>query len=248
MENFIEDAKELVNLLKNSKRAYVFTGAGISTPSGIPDFRGKNGLYKKLPPDIFDIEKFFKDPKRYYTVHKERILAMKNAEPNVAHLSVAKMEKLGYIKCVITQNIDGLHQKAGSEKVIELHGTLREYVCTRCGKLYPAEEIEKKLESVDIPKCENCGGLIKPNVVFFGEPLPEKALAEAFGIAENSDLSVVIGSSLVVYPAALIPRATVENGGKLVIINLGETGLDSLAYRKYEYDLAEFFKVVYENL
>ena len=245
----LEDlAVEFLEIVKSAKKAYVLTGAGVSTPSGIPDFRGKDGIYKKMPPDIFDIERFYKDPKRYYTFHKERISLMKKAEPNPVHLAIARLEELGMIDAVITQNIDGLHRKAGSSKVIELHGTVNEYVCTRCGRIYPAEEIDAILESVDVPKCEECGGLIKPNVVFFGEALPERALVEAFKIAEEADLAIAVGTSLIVYPAALIPRRTVETGGKLVIITLGGTGLDSIAFRKYEVELSEFFKLLLENL
>ena len=245
----MNDVEEFLSIIRSSRRAYVFTGAGISTPSGIPDFRGSKGLYKEVPQDIFDIDKFYEDPERYYRVHKERIATMRNAEPNIAHIVVAKMEELNLIDCVITQNIDGLHKKAGSKNIIRLHGTLDRYVCTRCGEIYDYEFVENVIwKDEDVPRCIKCGGLLKPDVVFFGEPLPEIELLKAYKTAEESDLAIVIGSSLVVYPAAMIPRLTVENGGKLVIINLSETGLDKMAYRKYETDIERFFNRVAEEL
>ena len=236
------EAEEFLELLRSSRLSYVLTGAGISTPSGIPDFRGPNGLYKFFPPDIFDIDKFLSDPKRYYDFSRERLSIMKSAKPNVAHEVLARLERMGLIRAVITQNIDGLHKKAGSENVIELHGNLEEYVCMSCGRRYPSEKVEELLKTEEVPRCEECGGLLKPNVVFFGEALPERELMEAFRLAEMADLAVAVGTSLVVYPAALIPRRTVETGGKLVIINRGETGLDGLAHLKYDVDVEVFFK------
>jgi len=238
-------AEEFLEILKSSENAYVLTGAGASTPSGIPDFRGKDGIYKTIPVDIFDVDKFFKDPERYYKFHKERLLSFKSAETNIVHKVLAEMEEKGLIKALITQNIDGLHWKAGSKNVIELHGSMDSYVCTKCGKVYESEHVEKVLMKREIvPMCEECGGILKPDVVFFGEALPEEALMKAYSVAEEADLSVAIGTSLVVYPAALFPRITVEHGGKLVIVNLGETGLDNIAYRKYNFELTEFFREV----
>ncbi len=244
----MKEAREFLQLLDSSEKAYVFTGAGVSTPSGIPDFRGKGGLYEKVPPDIFDIERFYENPARYYRFHRERLSLTRKVEPNVAHRVIAKLEEMGKIWGVITQNIDGLHQKAGSKNVIELHGTMERYVCTRCKRKYDADFVEVELWKDEVPRCPECGGLLKPDVVFFGEPLPELELLKAYRIAEEADLAIVVGSSLVVYPAAMIPRMTVENGGKLVIINVGETGLDGLAFRKYEVDVALFFQAVGEEL
>jgi len=244
-EELKKAAEEFLKVLRSAKNSYVLTGAGVSTPSGIPDFRGKNGIYKTIPMDIFDIDKFFEDPERYYKFHKDRILSFKSAEPNIVHEMIARLEEKGLIKAVITQNIDGLHQKAGSKNVIELHGSMDSYVCTKCGKVYDSEHVEKVLmEKELIPKCEECGGILKPNVVFFGEALPEKALMKAYSIAEDADVSIAVGTSLVVYPAALLPKITVEHGGKLVVINVGETGLDNIAYRKYNFELSEFFNEV----
>ncbi len=237
-------ASEFLEILKKSRKSYVITGAGVSVPSGIPDFRGPKGLYKFFPPDIFDMESFLSNPKRYYDFSRERLSAIKKAKPNVAHEVLAELERRGLIQAVVTQNIDGLHLKAGSKNVIEIHGNLREYTCLSCGKVYTAEEVEDLMKGDPVPRCRDCGGLIKPNVVFFGEPLPEREIMEAFKIAEESDLAIAIGTSLVVYPAALIPRRTVETGGKLVIINRGETGLDDLAYVKYDVDVEVFFSAL----
>jgi NAD-dependent deacetylase len=245
----MREIKEFLEIVKSSRKAYVFTGAGVSTPSGIPDFRGRNGLYQKISPDVFDIERFYEDPKRFYEFYRKRLRIMKEANPNIAHRVIAEMERKGMIDWVITQNIDGLHKKAGSNNVVELHGTMERYICTSCGTNYDAKFVEEELlKEKDIPNCPKCGGVLKPDVVFFGEPLPEFELLKAYRIAEESDLSIVVGSSLVVYPAAMIPRITVESGGKLLIVNLGETGLDKLAYRKYEYDISEFFSKLAEEL
>ena len=245
----MNDVEEFLKIVRSSKRTYAFTGAGISTPSGIPDFRGKDGLYREIPEDIFDIDKFYENPERYYEVHKNRISPMRNAKPNIAHIVLAKMEELNLIDCVITQNIDGLHKKAGSKSIIRLHGTLDWYVCTKCGERYDYEFVENVIwKDKVVPRCIKCGEILKPDVVFFGEPLPEMELLKAYKTAEESDLAIVIGSSLLVYPAAMIPRLTVENGGKLVIINLSETGLDNIAYRKYEVDIEKFFEGVAEEL
>ncbi len=244
-EELKKAAEEFLEVLKSAKNSYVLTGAGVSTPSGIPDFRGKNGIYKTMPLDIFDIDKFFEDPERYYKLHRDRILSFKSAEPNIVHKMLAELEKKGLIKAVVTQNIDGLHQKAGSKNVIELHGSMDSYVCTKCGRAYDSEYVEKVLMKKDlIPRCEECGGILKPSVVFFGEALPEKALMKAYSIAEEADASIAVGTSLVVYPAALLPKITVEHGGKLVVINMGKTGLDNIAYRKYNFELTEFFREV----
>ena len=243
-----ESVKEFIEIVKSSGKTYALTGAGVSTPSGIPDFRGRNGLYKKIPPDTFDIEKFFEDPERYYRIHRERISLMAKARPNVVHKALALMESKGMLDLVVTQNIDGLHQKAGSKNVVELHGNISRYVCTECGAEYEEDEVNKMLEEAPVPKCRRCGGIIKPKVVFFGEALPEEALSRAFREAEEADLALAIGTSLVVYPAALLPKVTVERGGKMVIINMGETGLDGLAFRKYEFELSEFFGEVMKEL
>jgi len=234
-----ECAEEMLRELRGVGSAVVLTGAGVSTASGIPDFRGPGGIYSKVSPEVFDIDFFMSHPERYYRIEREILREALNAKPNVTHFLIAKLERMGLIEAVITQNIDGLHRKAGSSKVIELHGNISTGSCLRCGRRFRREEIDRMLRAVDVPRCE-CGGVIKPDVVFFGEMLPPQALNEGMRLAAESDLMVVMGSSLVVHPAATLPSITVRNGGKLIIVNRGETALDYLAYRKYDVDLVGF--------
>ena len=236
-------AEKFLELLNESESTVVLTGAGVSTASGIPDFRGPQGLYKKLPQYVFDLDFFLSQPAEYYKITTDRIHNLSNKEPNVTHRLLAILEKKKLIEGVITQNIDGLHQKAGSEKVIELHGNAQEFYCMSCGKRYTVEAVLKMLETSAVPKC-TCGGLIKPNVVFFGEALPESALAEAYYLSENAEFFVTMGTSLLVYPAAHFPVLAKQKGAKLLIINQGETGLDYIADKKYECDLVEFSEAV----
>lgn len=232
--------KEFLKLLNESRLTVVLTGAGISTPSGIPDFRGPQGIYRKYPQNVFDIDFFYSHPEKFYEFAKEGIFPMLEAKPNPAHVLLAKLEEQGLIEAVITQNIDRLHQKAGSKKVIELHGNVEEYYCTRCGREYTVKDVMEKLEKDSVPRCDDCSGLIRPNIVFFGEALPQNALNEAIRLSSKADLMIVMGSSLVVYPAAELPLITVRGGGKLVIVNMGETPLDDLATLKYNMDVVEF--------
>ncbi|RKY05126.1 NAD-dependent protein deacylase [Candidatus Poribacteria bacterium] len=236
-------AEEFLEELRRSSYAVVLTGAGVSTPSGIPDFRGPKGIYSRVPPETFEIDFFLRHPERYYEVERGILSSSFDAEPNETHLLLAKLESMGLIKGVITQNIDGLHQRAGSKVVVELHGNISTGTCLSCGRKFSREEINAKLESSPVPRC-GCGGLIKPDVVFFGEQLPPDALEKGTEMASKADLMVVMGSSLVVYPAANLPLLTVRNGGRLIIVTKGETGLDFLAYRKYNVDLVEFSREV----
>ncbi len=228
-----------LGLLRSSKYAVALTGAGISTPSGIPDFRSPTGLYSKYPEDIFDIEYFQRDPEGFYRFCKEVLLPMTDVKPNLAHIMLAKLEQKGILKATITQNIDGLHQKAKSKNVIELHGSVYEYYCTKCSKKFDLSSIKKMLESSKVPFC-SCSGLIRPKIVFFGEPLDEKALHSAQEYAARCDLMIVLGSSLVVYPAAQLPLIAKMKGAKVVILNKGETGFDHMCDMKIEEDLSSF--------
>ncbi len=238
---------EFADLLKRSKYCVVLTGAGISTPSGIPDFRSPTGLYSKYPEEIFDIEYFYSNPGAFYSFCKQALLPMIDAQPNVAHKFLAKLEELGYVKAVITQNIDGLHQKAGSKNVVELHGTIYRFRCDRCGKNYEHRWVREELERTNLPRCF-CNGLVRPEIVFFGESLPSKAVEMAENHSLRCDLMVVMGSSLVVYPAASFPILAKRSGAKLVIINKGETGLDHLCDMKIEEDLVAFSEQVLQSL
>ncbi|MBW9141612.1 MAG: NAD-dependent protein deacylase [Candidatus Aramenus sp.] len=221
------ECKRIADLLLSSAYAIAFTGAGISTASGIPDFRGPNGLWKKYPQELSSVEYFNKDPKGFWEFFGFRMRSLFEARPNPAHIALAELERMGLVKAVITQNIDGLHQSAGSVNVIELHGTVKRSYCSSCYRQYDSREVLKKLDSGENPpRCE-CGGVIRPDVVLFGEPVAK--IQEAIEIAYESDLVIVVGSSLTVYPANLIPQIVKQRGGSLVIVNMEETPLDPIA-------------------
>lgn len=231
LEELIE---ETVELIVSSKKLVVFTGAGVSTESGIPDFRSPGGIWSKFNPDDFTYQKFLKDPevrKRQWQMFSMfRMIDL--VQPNPAHYAIAELDKLGKLDCVITQNVDGLHQKAGvpEEKVIELHGTTKWVKCLGCGKRYPMSEIANRLEAgVEDPVCDDCGGILKRATISFGEPMPVKETSEAERRSRECDLMIVVGSSLVVYPAAYMPIYATESGAKLVIINVGTTSMDRFA-------------------
>lgn len=224
MQNKIEQVAEL---LLSSAFGIAFTGAGISTASGIPDFRGPSGLWKKYPQEFASIEYFRTDPRGFWEFYSTRMKGLFLAEPNAAHYALAELEKLGLIKSVITQNIDGLHQKAGSKIVIELHGTMRRCYCSTCYKQYDSSEVLQKIsQGENPPKCE-CGGVIRPDVVLFGEPVTK--FNEAVELAMEADLVLALGSSLTVYPANMIPQIVKQRRGRLIIINNEETPLDVIA-------------------
>ncbi len=227
-------ANQAAELIVKSRKVVAFTGAGISTESGIPDFRSPGGIWSKYDPEDFTFQKFVTEPQTRRKIWGMLIESglLINAQPNPAHYALAELERLGKLDCVVTQNVDNLHQKAGNspEKVFELHGNMRQALCLKCDRRFPMEDIIKKLkESFQSPECSHCGGIIKPDAVFFGEPLPEKILKEAISRSRHCDLFMVIGSTLVVYPAAFIPMYAKEAGAKLIIINLSPTPLDAQA-------------------
>jgi NAD-dependent deacetylase len=227
------DAKisKVAQMIAAAKKVIVFTGAGISTESGIPDFRGPGGLWTKYDPDDFTIDKFLGSVatrKKMWQRLREGGL-MEDAEPNASHYAIVELEKMGKLSALITQNIDNLHQKAGSnpELIRELHGNMQMLVCLNCRERYPIAMIkEQNAYSDDVPACVYCRGILKPDVIFFGEALPQKTLALATQEASECDLMIVIGSSLVVYPAAYIPVYAKQAGAKLAIINIGPTEQD----------------------
>jgi NAD-dependent deacetylase len=227
-------AEKVADLIIKSHKLVVFTGAGISTESGIPDFRSPGGIWDRFDPDDFIIEKFLSNPesrRKQWYILREGLLTDK-AVPNAAHNAIAELYRLGRLDCVITQNVDNLHEKAGvpGDKVFELHGNMQWAICLKCGRRYALAEIKSRLDrGEEIPDCEACRGMLKPDIVMFGEQLPGKVLQEASRRAMASDLFIVIGSTLVVYPAAYMPIYAVESGAKLVIINLSETPMDHRA-------------------
>ncbi|MCK7469136.1 MAG: NAD-dependent deacylase [Desulfosudis oleivorans] len=229
-----EKINKVAEMIAASKRLVVFTGAGISTESGIPDFRGPDGLWTKVDPEDFTIHRFLRSAetrKKVWYLFVEGG-ALLDAEPNRAHLAIAELEKMNKLSSVITQNIDNLHQKAGNnpKKVHELHGNMQWLVCLDCGTRYPVEEMRQKHPSPDhFPVCEKCRGILKPDVVFFGEMLPQNTLMSAERESGQCDLFIVIGSSLVVYPAAYMPIYAKRSGANIVIINVGPTEQDHIA-------------------
>ena len=234
----------LVNALESAEHAMVFTGAGVSTLSGIRDFRGRNGIYKEFDADrIFSLPVFLDDPAYYYRHTRRFIYDLQARQPSLVHTECARLESLGIIEAVITQNIDMLHWRAGSGQVIELHGSPKWHHCLRCGRRYDFETICRRVMRGDVPTCEKCGGSVKPDITFFGEMLPEEALVEARKLALGCDLMIVLGSSLVVQPAASIPELAATHGATLAIVNDGATPLDHLAALRYS-DLEEVFEAV----
>lgn len=201
-----------------AQHVVALTGAGVSTESGIPDFRSPGGLWEKYDPMEFMYDRFISNPKRIWEMSirmkREGDLDMAEAMPNPAHLALARLEKMGYLKCVITQNVDNLHQKAGSSDVIEFHGNLLWGRCINCSKRYPTDAINKMTETGELPpRCDSCGGVLKPDAVFFGEPIPPQALQRSISEARRSDVMIVAGTSAVVYPAAELPFIAKRGGG-----------------------------------
>ena len=222
-------------VLASARDLVVLTGAGISTESGIPDFRSPGGIWDRYDPAEFTYQNYVANPthrRRYWQMSLEIYPVLTGAEPNAAHRAVAELERRGKVRAVITQNIDGLHQRAGSsrERVIEIHGTALEVECLQCGDRQPRERAQERvLAGEEDPPCRGCGGILKPATVSFGQAMPERETALAFEHAESCDAMLVIGSSLVVYPAAYLPQRAAESGAKLVIVNLQPTGYDSIA-------------------
>jgi len=230
----IEKIERLAQLIVESKKIVVFTGAGISTESGIPDFRSPGGIWSRYDPEDFTIQKFLSGPAARKTIWKMSVEGglLAEAEPNLAHYAIAELYKLGKLDCVITQNIDNLHQKAGvpEDKVFELHGNLGWVVCLSCRRRFPMSEVLQKIkEGIEVPDCPDCHGILKPDAVFFGEALPQETLREAIRRAQNCDMFIVIGSTLVIYPAAYIPTYAADAGAKLAIVNLTPTPFDHYA-------------------
>ncbi len=242
--------ERLVKLLRDSKSAVAFTGAGVSTLSGIADFRGKNGLYTRKDIDagkLFDIGYFHRDPSYYYMKSKDFIYNLEEKTPSIVHTELARLEEKGILKAVITQNIDLLHQKAGSKRVVEVHGSPLVHRCLSCGKTRDFEEIAEMVQRDVVPSCDACGGKVKPDITFFGEALPAAAVEEAIELSERADVMLVLGSSLTVQPAASFPVYALRNGGKLVIVNNMDTPLDYQAELTYS-DLLEVFTYLHEHL
>ena len=226
-----EKIEKLQQMVDESSRIVFFGGAGVSTESGIPDFRSQDGLYSqkwKYPPETIISRSFFDaNPKEFYRFYREKLI-IKGAEPNITHKKLAELEQKGKISAVVTQNIDGLHQKAGSKKVWELHGSTLRNFCTKCGKFYDENFILESKNSPDtLPHCTDCGGLVKPDVVLYEEGLDDRIVEGAIQAIRQADMLIIGGTSLVVYPAAGFIRYF--TGNNLVMINRTETSADSAA-------------------
>lgn len=230
----------LAALIRQSERAVVLTGAGISVPSGIPDFRSPGtGLWENVDPmEVAHIDAWRRDPDRFWQFYGERFGSLVDARPNPAHAAVAELERRGGVRGVITQNIDRLHRMAGSERVVEVHGSIEFSRCMRCGARVPLDRVLELLrEGGGAPICPGCGEPLRPDVVLFGELLPEQAMAEAHLLALEADLMICIGSSLTVFPVAGLPELTIRTGGRLALVTTGETPYDAQAEVKLDGDV-----------
>jgi len=227
----MDKIKALASDIQKARKIVAFTGAGISAESGVPTYRGEGGLWTKYDSSKYaSIGYFLQNPSYYWNFFKDvRYPILKKVKPNQAHLALFEMEKAGNLKTVITQNIDGLHQEAGSSSVIELHGTTRTIICMDCAQKYTIGEAYDQLAERIPPLCSACGGILRPDVVFFGEMLAPEILRNAYAAAASCDFMLAVGSSLVVYPAADIPLRAKQAGAKLAVINIGTTPLDSVA-------------------
>jgi NAD-dependent deacetylase len=226
----------LADLLVERQPAVALTGAGVSTESGIPDFRSPTGLWAEFDPlEYGSIDAFRADPGKVWRFYAPRFSMLTDAEPNAAHRALAELERRGLLRAVITQNIDLLHQRAGSRDVVEVHGSIRTSSCRGCGARYPLDAVLRAIDAgAGVPTCEACGSVLKPDVVFFGEVLPAPAIDRAFELARDAGLLLVIGSSLEVYPVAGLPLETLEAGGALAIVNRGPTPYDDRADLKID--------------
>jgi NAD-dependent deacetylase len=232
----------LADLVRAADRIVALTGAGISVPSGIPDFRSPGtGLWENVNPmEVAHIDVFRRDPARFWSFYGERFATLEDRQPNAAHLALAELERRGKLDAVITQNIDRLHRKAGSRELIEIHGTIDHSSCLRCGARYPLDDTRARLaaDPAGVPRCV-CGNALKPDVVLFGEFLPEDALLRAERLAREADLMLCVGSSLEVYPVADLPARTLARGGQVAIVTQGRTPFDSHAAVKLDGDVVD---------
>lgn len=255
MKDLDDKIQQIAQLIINSKKIISLTGAGMSTESGIADFRSPGtGLWEKVNPDKFaSIHSYVSDTSKNLKFMLEMGINIFKSKPNKGHKALTKLQKLGKLNGVLTQNIDGLHKRARTKNVVELHGTAHEAICLRCHKVYPITKmINQVVKSNRTPSCEECNGLLKPNAIFFGEPLNSETLYAANKMLENCDLLLVLGSSLLVYPVAFYPRKALSNGSKLVIINIQETDMDDRAevvlHEKIGEVLPKIVEIVTEKL
>ena len=239
----------LAELVRDRQPCVVLTGAGVSTESGVPDFRSPTGLWAQFDPlEYGSIEAFRRDPEKVWRFYAPRFSMLTEAEPNDAHLALARLERAGLVRAVVTQNIDLLHSRAGSREVVEVHGSIRTSTCPRCGARFELPRVLTLLEDAAAPACAECGAVLKPDVVFFGELLPEDAIERAFALAREARLLLVVGSALEVHPVAGLPLETLDAGGAVAIVNLGPTALDSRAELRVEGSAGETLRALADEL
>jgi NAD-dependent deacetylase len=226
----------LAQLIRESACTVALTGAGVSVPSGIPDFRTpETGLWANVDPmEVAHIDIFERDPARFWSYYRPRFHSLGDKRPNAAHEVLAELERRELLKGVITQNIDRLHRAAGSRNVVEVHGSIATSTCRHCTSSFGIEQVNELFDEAGIAICTACGGPVKPDVVLFGEMLPERAMSDAQGLAEGADLMLCVGSSLAVFPVASLPGVTLDCGGKLAIVTKGPTPYDGDALLKLE--------------
>jgi NAD-dependent deacetylase len=225
---------ELATLIRENQPCVALTGAGVSTESGIPDFRSPTGMWADFDPlEYGSLGAFRADPAKVWRFYAPRFSMLTDAEPNAAHRALAQLEQLGLLEAVITQNIDLLHERAGSREVVEVHGSIRNSTCPGCGARYPLTEVLELLDCGDgAPECAACAAILKPDVVFFDEMLPEGPIDRAYALAREARLLLVVGSSLEVWPVAELPHVTLRAGGKVAVVNDGGTSIDARAALK----------------
>ena len=228
-------------MVRGSRRTVALTGAGVSVPSGIPDFRTpESGLWANVDPmEVAHIDVFERDPARFWSYYRPRFHSLRDKRPNAAHEALVELERRRLLDGVITQNIDRLHRSAGSQNVVEVHGSIATSSCRSCEVKFTLEEVDALFDGDGVAICAACGGAVKPDVVLFGEILPEEAMRQAHELAAGAELMLCVGSSLVVHPVAGLPEVTLASGGKLAIVTKGATPYDGDAVLKLEGEVDE---------